>query len=106
MAAMNWVHPRKRTLKRWLESTDGGPVDEHVSTCRRCANRLEDLAAPSPALGDAISQTLRPPDDLAERLGVRMTDSMRSREDLQIFLDLLGVPWRTVQALMADGEDE
>ena len=103
---MNWVHPRRRTLKRWLESTGGGPVDEHISTCPRCANRLEDLAAPIPALGDAISQTLRPPDDLAERLGVRMTDSMRSREDLQIFLDLLGVPWRTVQALMADGEDE
>ena len=65
---MNWVHPRKRTLKRWLESTDAGPVDEHISTCRRCANRLEDLAAPTPALGDAISQTIRPPDDLAERL--------------------------------------
>ena len=103
---MKGIHPRKRTLRQWLESTDVGPVDEHVSTCRRCANLLEDLAAPGPALGDAISETLRPPDDLAHRLGVRMTDSMRNREDLQIFLDLLGVPWRTVQNLTAEGEDE
>ncbi len=103
---MNWVHPRKRTLERWLESTDVGPVDEHISTCRRCANRLEDLAAPIPSLGDAISETLRPPDDLAERLGVRMNESMRNREDLQIFLDLLGVPWRTVQTLLEEAEDE
>ena len=103
---MIFVHPTKRALRRWLDGAEAGAVDEHVSTCRRCAARLEDIAAPVPALGDAISQTLQPPDDLVERLGVRMTDSMRNREDLQIFLDLLGVPWRTVQNLMIEGEDD
>lgn len=103
---MSWIHPTRRTLRRWLESDDVGPADEHISSCRRCANRLEDLAAPVPALGEAISRSLRPPDDLVERLGARMTESMQNREDLQIFLDLLGVPWRTVQNLMSEGEDE
>lgn len=103
---MRLIHPTRRTLSRWLESDEVGPADDHISTCRRCANRLEDLAAPVPALGDALTRTLSPPDDLVERLGVRMTDSMRSREDLQIFLDLLGVPWRTVQYLLDEGEDE
>jgi hypothetical protein len=103
---MRWLHPTKRTLSRWLDSDGTGPADDHISSCRRCANRLEDLAAPVPALGDAITRTLSPPDDLVERLGVRMNDSMRNRDDLQIFLDLLGVPWRTVQNLLDEGEDD
>jgi hypothetical protein len=106
VAAVNIVHPTKRSLRRWLESDDLGSVDDHVSVCRRCANRLEDLAAPVPGLGDAIRRTLTPPDDLVERLGARMSESMRNHEDLQILLDLLGVPWRTVQNLVSEGEDE
>lgn len=103
---MKLIHPTKRTLRRWLESDEVDSVDDHVSACRRCANRLEELATPVPGLGDAIRRTLTPPDDLAERLGARMSESMRNREDLQIFLDLLGVPWRTVQNLVSEGEDE
>jgi len=103
---MMFVHPTKRALRRWLDGAETDSIDEHVSTCRRCAARLEDIAAPVPDLGDAISRSLQPPDDLVERLGARMTDSMRNREDLQIFLDLLGVPWRTVQNLMIEGEDD
>lgn len=103
---MSWIHPRTKRLRLWLDTGQAGSVDDHVSSCRRCAARLEDLAAPVPDLGAAISARLRPPDDLVERLSVRMTESMRNREDLQIFLDLLGIPWRTVQNLMTEGEDE
>lgn len=103
---MRWVHPSNRRLLDWLESVEAGSVDDHVATCRRCAARLEDLATPVPGLGEAIRARLLPPDDLVDRLGSRMNESMHNREDLQIFLDLMGVPWRTVLNLMTEGEDE
>lgn len=100
-----WIHPSNRRLRAWLE--EGGPddVDAHVASCERCANRLEDLAAPTPALSDALSASLRAPDDLVQRLGARMTESMRSREDLRLMLELMGVPLDTMRSLMME-EDQ
>ena len=102
--AMKWFHPSARKLQRWLD--EGGPedVDAHVATCARCANRLEDLAAPLPELSAALSQSLQAPEDLVQRLGARMTESMRSREDLQIILELMGIPLSTVRNLMTEEE--
>ncbi len=99
---MRWIHPSSRKLRRWLD--EGGPdeVDAHVAGCARCANRLEELAVPMPELSAALSQTLHPPDDLVRRLGVRMTETMRTREDLQILLDLMGIPFGTVRNLMTE----
>lgn len=101
---MRWIHPSTRKLQRWLD--EGGPddVDAHVVDCARCANRLEELAAPLPELSDALNQTLRAPDDLAQRLGARMTESMRSREDLQLLLELMGIPLGTVRSLMMEDD--
>ena len=97
-------HPSTRRLRHWL---DGGPdaepaVDEHVLTCDRCANRLEDLAHPLPELGSALSQSLSTPDDLVSRLGVRMNESIRNREDLALFFELMGVSFATVRTLMEE----
>ncbi|MDH4171898.1 MAG: hypothetical protein OEW42_20135 [Acidimicrobiia bacterium] len=101
---MRWLHPSKRKLQRWLE--EGGPsdVDGHVATCARCANRLEELAEPVPALSAALSASLQAPDDLVQRLGERMTQSMRNRADLAMFLELMGISWRTVQNLMTEDD--
>lgn len=100
------LHPSTRRLAKWLES--GGPddIDRHVADCARCATRLEELAEPVPELTTALNQTLQPPDDLVRRLGVRMTDSMRSREDLAIIVELMGIPWHTVQTLMSELEGD
>lgn len=97
-----WFHPSSKKLQHWLDS--GGPddVDIHVAECSRCANRLEELAAPLPELTAALTASLSAPDDLVHRLGVRMTDSMRSREDLAIILELLGVPLGTVRNLITE----
>lgn len=103
---MKLLHPSARRLRHWLDHGEPQDVDQHVVDCSRCANRLEELATPLPELTTALSQTLQPPDDLVQRLGVRMTRSMRNREDLSILLELMGVPWHTVQALMTDLEDE
>ena len=103
---MNLRHPSKRALRRWLEADDLASIDEHVATCDRCASRLEGLAAPTDDIGEALHRALEPPEDLVNRLGVRMTESMRNREDLRILLELLGIPWRTVQNLLTEGEDD
>lgn len=96
------LHPGNRRLLRWLEGgVDAEPtVDEHVATCVRCANRLEELAQPLPELGTALSQSLSSPDDLVARLGARMNTSIRNREDLTLFFELMGVPFATVRNLM------
>lgn len=101
---MRFLHPSTRQLRHWLETPDeASSIDDHVATCDRCAARMENLAAPLPDLATALSRSLEPPGDLVRRLGARMTTSMRNREDLQLLLDLLGVPWRTVQDLMFEG---
>lgn len=97
-----FFHPSSKRLQQWLDTGQPADVDEHVADCQRCANRLEELAAPMPELTEAITASLRSPDDLVQRLGVRMTESMRSREDLAIILELMGVPLGTVRNLMTE----
>ena len=101
---MRWFHPSARKLQRWLD--DGGPddVDGHVATCARCANRLEELAAPLPELSSALADSMRAPEDLVQRLGARMTESMRSREELAILLELMGLPLGTVRNLLMEDD--
>ncbi len=98
------MHPSSKRLQRWLEA---GPVaepevDEHILTCDRCANRLEELAQPLPELGVALQRTLASPDDLVARLGVRMNETIRNREDLSLLFELMGIPFATVRNLMED----
>lgn len=102
---MRWRHPSRRRLADWLDGDGTSAVDEHVATCARCANRLEELAEPVPALTSALNQSLQAPDDLVARLGVRMSRSMRNREDLALFMELMGIPWRTVQNLMTEDDE-
>ncbi|MEM7142947.1 MAG: hypothetical protein AAF548_18125 [Actinomycetota bacterium] len=101
---MRWFHPSSRKLQRWLD--EGGPddVDAHVADCARCANRLEELAAPLPELSEALTRSMQAPDDLVARLGARMSESMRAREDLQLLLELMGVPLATVRSLMMEDD--
>lgn len=96
------LHPSARSLQQWLDADAGvdDDVDSHVATCDRCATRLEELAAPLPALTDALNRSLQAPDDLVQRLGDRMNRSIRNREDLRLFFELMGVPFATVRSLM------
>lgn len=97
-------HPSARMLRRWLDTGGTADVDDHVARCTRCADRLEVLAAPAPELSAALVASMRPPDDLVHRLGVRMTESMRTREDLQILLELMGIPLGTLRNLMTEDD--
>ena len=88
---MSWVHPSARKLRLWLEN--GGPVDvdAHVANCGRCANRLSDLASPLPEISAALVASLRPPDDLVQRLGQPLPciASPESGADFDVYLAIL-----------------
>ena len=96
--------PSDKRLLQWLEQGDGFDprLDEYIATNERAANRLEELAQPLPELGHALTQSLQAPDDLVQRLGARMNASIRNREDLSLFFELMGVPFATVRSLMEE----
>ena len=98
------VGPSDKRLLQWLEQGDGADpeLDAFLATSDRCANRLEELAQPLPDLGVALTQSLSTPDDLVARLGVRMTTTIRNRDDLSLLFELMGVPFATVRNLMED----
>lgn len=106
---MSWLwrvggRPSDKRLLQWLEHGDGfdPALDEHLATSDRCANRLEELAQPLPELRAALEQSLASPDDLVVRLGVRMNETIRNREDLSLLFELMGIPFATVRILTED----
>ena len=96
--------PSDDRLRRLLEHGEGfdPALDAFLATSARCADRLEELAQPLPELGPALHERLAAPDDLAVRLGVRMNESIRTRNDVSLFVELMGVPFATVRALVDD----
>jgi hypothetical protein len=98
--------PSDKRLLQWLEQGDGADpaLDAYLATSEKAATRLEELAQPIPELGPALRQSLATPDDLVSRLGVRMNESVRSRDDLSLLFELLGIPFATVRNLMEDDD--
>lgn len=98
-------HPPQTTLSNWLEGDTDQKVDEHVTRCPRCAARLETLAAPAADLRVALSEALRPPEDLVPRLQSGVRTKLDRRKDLGLLAQLLGLSWQTTRILM-DEEQE
>ena len=84
-------HPSRRRLTAWLEDGDQS-LDAHISTCERCATKLEDLSQPSVPLGDALRAMLAPPPDLQPRLRNGIAARLQTRDDLRLLFELMGVP--------------
>ncbi len=102
---MKIAHPTSRRLRQWLDGTDAS-IDRHVTTCRRCANRLEDLAPPVSDVRYALETVLAPPDQLVPRLEARLVDAISSRDDLKLLFELMGLPWETARTLFRPTESE
>lgn len=92
------AHPSRRRLREWLEHGDDA-IDPHLSTCERCATRIEDLSEPQRPMADALIAVLAPPADLQPRLRSGIATKMQTREDLQLLVELLGIPVHTLRAL-------
>ncbi len=93
-------HPSKKRLAAWLANGDSS-LDTHISTCERCATKLEDISEPSQPLGEALRAMLAPPEDLYPRLRVGIAAKMSTREDLQLLAELMGLPFHAAKTLTA-----
>lgn len=103
---MSWRHPNRKRLDAWLES---GEVDEgleqHIESCDRCADELEQLAvgdvmATDAALDDALSALLEPPPGLEDRMRMRVASSLKNREDLALMMSVFSSGARTARLLI------
>ncbi len=99
---MNLRHPSRRTLREWLDTGGPASLDEHIGTCLRCAGRVEDLAEPSPAMGELLSQVLAPPVDLVPRLSDGINSKLRDRADLRLLGGMLGLPIETTRLIVRE----
>lgn len=97
-------HPSKRSLREWLTGDIDEAVDLHVSTCERCSNDLEALAAADPGSGlrDALLAVLDPAPDLVPRVEAGVVARLESREVLGYFADVFGAGWETTRLLATD----
>ena len=101
---MKLVHPTNRRLRSWLDGHDTS-IEGHLSTCHRCATRLEDMAEPAPDVRQALATVLAPPDELVPRLEARLVDAISSRDDLKLLFELLGLPWETARTMFREDDD-
>ena len=99
-------HPSKRVLREWLAGEIDEQVDEHVSTCDRCATDLESLAGADldSKLRDALLTVLEPAPGLVPRTEAGVAARLESREVLGYLADIFGAGWETAR-LLATGPD-
>ncbi len=105
-------HPSRRALQAWLrDDTHDVKLDGHVSVCRRCANRLEQLDTdggkdPTEDLAGALALVLAPPADLSTRLEHKVTQRLDSRVMIGVLSDLFAAGIETSRMLILDEPDE
>ena len=95
-------HPSRGDLSAWLDG-DRPDIDEHVTTCERCATTLEELAAPSAGpITEALAAIYHVPEDLSERLERRVADRLDSMVIMEVVADLFGAGMETSRLLLTE----
>lgn len=95
-------HPSREALQAWLDGTNPD-IDDHVTTCDRCATTLEELAEPSGGpLAEALAQVYEAPADLSERLERRVAERLDSRIMISVVTDLFGAGLETSKLLLTE----
>ncbi len=99
-------HPSMKRLDDWLD--DGNPsVDDHVTTCVRCAARLEPkLSESSDLVRAALILALVVPEDIDARLTTGIDERLAARGSLALLGELLAVPFHTAKAMANPPVDE
>lgn len=97
-------HPNREELAMWL---DGGhaDLDEHIDSCELCAANLGEIdSTPAPDLKPALLTLLQPPDDLHERVSLRIAQRLQNRRDADLFGSLLGIPLEATRLFFDNSE--
>ena len=97
---MRLRHPSRAKLTLWVDGRGRPEIDSHLSTCERCATKIESLAHPQVDLRLALTLALQPPDDLVPRLRSGVHKRLDGRQDLNLLGQMLGLPWQTARILM------
>lgn len=105
-------HLSTKQLTSWLNGEiDHEEHDEHLSTCNKCAERIEEInrdtlesnvEAISAEIAPALLQILQPPADLHERVSERIAVRLQTQNDVNLFGSLLGVPVETAKIMSDD----
>jgi hypothetical protein len=96
-------HPSDVVLATWLELGEPASVEDHLSVCDQCAERLESLTDIA-GLQDDLATATRPPDDLASRTTVGVKGRLAAQEAVSVVFDMLSLPFLTA-AILIGGDD-
>ncbi|MGI9613139.1 MAG: hypothetical protein ACR2QO_09530 [Acidimicrobiales bacterium] len=100
-------HPNDQVLRRWLNGEGDSDLDEHVTTCQRCATNLEQMEPPAEdAIGEALAELLAPPVDLTARLEEGVAAKLSSQQLMNVIVDLFGAGFETSRLLMTGDDDD
>ncbi len=101
-------HPNDDLLQQWLEGEGGDDLDQHVTTCQRCASNLEkiDASTGENAIGAALAELLAPPDDLTDRLADGVAAKLSSQQIVNVIADLFGAGFETTRLLLSGDDDD
>ena len=100
-------HPNDELLQQWLDGEGGDDLDQHVTTCQRCATNLEKMeTADDDAIGEALAELLAPPGDLTDRLQQGVTAKLSSNQIVNVVADLFGAGFETTRLLLSGDDDD
>ncbi len=105
-------HLSTKQLTSWLTGETNQPEhDEHLATCVRCADKIEQLnldnVTPiSAEFKPALMAVLQPPEDLHARISVRIAERLQDRDDASLFGSLLGLPVDTTRLIASKPNPE
>ena len=100
-------HPNDEILQQWLNGEGGDDLDEHVTTCQRCAAHIEKLEPDTEdAIGAALAELLAPPVDLTARLEQGVAAKLSSQQIVNVIADLFGAGLETSRLLLTGDDDD
>ncbi len=100
-------HPGKRQLRAWLHGESTDRLDEHLSSCERCASVIENMEEPRTdgLIAETLHKILEPPGDLADRIEVRVAERLDSRQVVGYMAEMFGAGLETSKLLLTDESD-
>ncbi len=101
-------HPSKRQLRAWLLGESNDKLDEHLSSCERCASVIENMDEPRTdgLIAETLSRVLEPPPDLTSRIELRVAERLDSRQVVGYVAEMFGAGLETSKLLLTDEPPE